>query len=316
MVFKVGTPMLMILPVARLARNIMLVFLVAALAACAKPNPPGSFDGPGSTDRYEIPSEAQVRNLPKSRLGNMQSYVVFGKRYVVMETAAEFTEQGVASWYGSKFHGRNTSSGEVYNMYDMTAAHKHLPLPTFVEVTNLDNNRQVIVKVNDRGPFSGERIIDMSFAAARELDMLESGTANVFVRGLSTHHVENVNASPAQENVPATANTESYALQADAGGVATETGSVELNPVVGVEDVGDSTYTIQLGAFSQKPNAMHLVDSVSNLTGLPAYVERDSVEALFRVKMGPFSEGERLHATLQELTAVGIDSYAIPAVEN
>jgi len=128
-----------------------------------------------------------VRNLPKSRTGNMAEYIVFGKRYTVLDSAAGFTEQGTASWYGEKFHGRKTSSGEIYDMHAMTAAHKNLPLPTFVRVTNLENNHSVVVKVNDRGPFVGDRIIDLSLAAAVELDMQNQGTANVQIEALSTH---------------------------------------------------------------------------------------------------------------------------------
>jgi len=137
-----------------------------------------------------------VRNLPKSSTGNMPEYIVFGRRYLVMDSAAGFTEQGIASWYGEKFHGRKTSSGDIYDMNAMTAAHKHLPLPTYVRVTNLDNNNSVVVKVNDRGPFVGNRIIDLSFAAAMELGMTEKGTANVHLDALSTHLVaENDNKS-------------------------------------------------------------------------------------------------------------------------
>ena len=116
-------------------------------------------DGPGSRDVSQVPN-AVPRVEPLSRGGNPESYVVFGKRYYPMKSSLGYVERGIASWYGSKFHGRNTSNGEVYDMYRMTAAHKTLPLPTFVEVTNLENGRQVILRVNDRGPFHSNRIID------------------------------------------------------------------------------------------------------------------------------------------------------------
>lgn len=102
-----------------------------------------------------------------------------------MRSAVGYREKGTASWYGKKFHGRRTSSGETYNMYDMTAAHKTLPLPTYVMVTNLNNNRKVIVKVNDRGPFIGKRIIDLSYAAASELDLVRPGTGPVLVEAIT-----------------------------------------------------------------------------------------------------------------------------------
>ena len=104
---------------------------------------------------------------PKSRYGNPESYVVFGKRYYVKDSSKGYVETGIASWYGTKFHGRRTSSGETYDMYAMTAAHKTLPLPTYVEVTNLNNGRSIIVKVNDRGRFHEIRIIDLSYKKGR-----------------------------------------------------------------------------------------------------------------------------------------------------
>ena len=126
-----------------------------------------------------------MQDLPRSRSGNATVYTVFGKQYSVLERGKGFTERGIASWYGKKFHGRDTASGEKYNMYALTAAHKNLPLPVYVRVSNLDNGRQLIVKVNDRGPFVDGRIIDLSFAAARELGVYESGTANVEIEALS-----------------------------------------------------------------------------------------------------------------------------------
>ena len=116
--------------------------------------------------------------------GNPQFYEVFGKRYRVRASSDGYRERGVASWYGRPFHGRPTSSGEMYDMHEMTAAHTSLPLPTWAEVTNLSNGKSVIVKINDRGPFVGERLIDLSHAAASALDIVGSGTARVEVRAL------------------------------------------------------------------------------------------------------------------------------------
>ncbi len=129
--------------------------------------------------------DAVPRPEPLSRYGNMRSYEVLGRRYHVMDSAEGYVEQGVASWYGEKFHGRHTSSRELYDMYAMTAAHKSLPLPTYVQVTNLENGRQVVVKVNDRGPFHANRIIDLSYAAAARLGILRRGTGLVEVRALT-----------------------------------------------------------------------------------------------------------------------------------
>ena len=129
----------------------------------------------------EIPDAVPVAVKP-SKYGNPDSYTVLGKTYYVKDSAAGFKQKGIASWYGSKFHGRRTSSGEDYSMYAMTAAHKTLPIPVFVEVTNIDNGRTAIVKVNDRGPFHEGRIIDLSYAAATKLGVAQTGTANVKIR--------------------------------------------------------------------------------------------------------------------------------------
>src|SRR6056297_4328415 len=142
------------------------------LGGCFAPRDPGFGlgDGPPARplDAAGIP-DAVPRAEPRSKSGNPPFYEVRGQRYYVMNDAAGYRESGVASWYGTKFHGRRTSSGEPYNMYAMTAAHKHLPLPSYVEVTHRQNGRKIIVKVNDRGPFHDGRIIDLSYAAARKL---------------------------------------------------------------------------------------------------------------------------------------------------
>lgn len=141
-------------------------------------------DGPGDgRDVSQVP-DAVPRVEALSRGGNPSSYVVFGKRYYPMRDSRGYVEKGVASWYGSKFHGRKTSNGETYDMYQMTAAHKRLPLPTFVEVRNLENGRSVVVRVNDRGPFVENRIIDLSYAAASRIGMLGKGTALVEIRAI------------------------------------------------------------------------------------------------------------------------------------
>ena len=121
---------------------------------------------------------------PRSRYGNASSYKVRGKTYHVLATAKGYKAQGLASWYGMKFQGHRTSNGEIYDIYKMTAAHTRLPLPTYVQVTNLKNKRQVIVKVNDRGPFHGNRLIDLSYAAAKKLGIVKTGTALVEVKSV------------------------------------------------------------------------------------------------------------------------------------
>lgn len=177
-------------------RILLLTVVFIGLAGCAsQPSGPSidardkpARDGPPKQqpdiDISEVP-EPKPEPEPLSRSGNPVSYKVMDKRYHVLFSNKKFTQTGQASWYGRKFHGRKTASGEAYDMFKMTAAHKRLPLPSYVHVTNLDNGRDVIVRVNDRGPFHGDRIIDLSYAAAIRLDMVGHGTVRVRVRALT-----------------------------------------------------------------------------------------------------------------------------------
>jgi len=156
-------------------------FLIALLlTACSTSRYSMEYDAApiGRFDASQIP-DAVPKWEPISRKGNSSPYTVRGKTYQITDNAQGFEQQGIASWYGLKFHGELTSNGEIYNMYDMTAAHKTLPLPSYVSVTNLDNQRRVIVRINDRGPFHEGRIIDLSYAAAVKLGYSDKGTANV-----------------------------------------------------------------------------------------------------------------------------------------
>ncbi|MCP5076507.1 MAG: septal ring lytic transglycosylase RlpA family protein [Psychromonas sp.] len=157
-----------------------------------------------SSGRYQYVDDHQADNIPPlthvedvlpryepySRGGN-KDYRVRGINYKVLIDVTEFSEQGYASWYGNKFHGHLTSNGERYDMYTMSAAHKNLPLPSYVEVTNLENNKKVIVRVNDRGPFHEGRIIDLSYAAADKLDIVKSGTGKVEIKLIHFSEDEN-----------------------------------------------------------------------------------------------------------------------------
>jgi rare lipoprotein A len=138
--------------------------------------------GPRGTFNPDSVTEIEPRFEPLSPGGNPASYSVFGKQYQVMKSSVGFVQRGDASWYGTKFHGNKTSNGERYNMYAISAAHKSLPIPSYVEVTNLENGRRLIVRVNDRGPFHSGRIIDLSYAAAAKLGYADKGTAPVEIR--------------------------------------------------------------------------------------------------------------------------------------
>lgn len=164
------------------------VLLAAGCAGTPPPEAPSQTDGPPGADAVDVSEvpDAVPRDEPLSRHGNPDVYKVLGHRYRVLENAGGYRERGLASWYGRKFHGRLTSSGEPYDMYRMTAAHRTLPLPSYLRVTNLNNGREVIVRVNDRGPFHPERTIDLSYAAAARLDMIDDGTAPVLLEAVES----------------------------------------------------------------------------------------------------------------------------------
>lgn len=169
-----------------MSRWLLIIFPVLLLVSCAGDKPREPADGPSS--RKITPADvrdAVPQQEPRARYGNHSPYTVFGKTYTVMGSSKGYRERGIASWYGSKFHGRRTSSGEPYDMHLATAAHKRLPLPTYAKVTNLDNGRSMIVKINDRGPFHEDRIIDLSYAAAVKLGVDKTGTARVEVTAIN-----------------------------------------------------------------------------------------------------------------------------------
>lgn len=156
----------------------------------------------GVIARLQKTPDPVVTKVVRGKRGNGPVYTVWGKSYRVMDSAEGFWQEGKASWYGTKFHGRETSSGEVFDIYKLTAAHKHLPLPSYVRVTNLDNGKQTVVRVNDRGPFHDDRIIDLSYAAAVKLGFHDKGTSPVRIEVLSP------NAGPSAYMVQAGAFTE------------------------------------------------------------------------------------------------------------
>ena len=179
--------------------------------------------------------EPDVVDEPRSRYGNRSPYTVLGKRYTVQDEPAGFVEQGIASYYGNKFHGRRTSNMEVYDMYAFTAAHKSLPLPSFARVTNLDNGRSVVVRVNDRGPFHEGRVVDLSWAAAVKLDLHRQGTGQVEVRALSpgedARHVQGAVAAASSSAQPAAATEPAAASAIDVLVDALPVATVEASPL-------------------------------------------------------------------------------------
>jgi rare lipoprotein A len=209
---------------------------------------------------------------PRSRSGNPSSYTVLGRTYHVMSSGQGYKERGVASWYGTKFHGRRTSSGETYNMYAMTAAHKTLPLPTYVRVTNLKNGRDVIVKVNDRGPFHDNRIIDLSYAAATKLGITGTGTGLVEVQALDPTKGA---PRPIRNNI---------AIK------------------------GDAIMFLQVGAFVDRYNAERLADRIRGAINYKVRIQMaaDYTQTLYRVQVGPIKTIDQADAASMRLAQIGI----------
>jgi rare lipoprotein A len=212
---------------------------------------------------------------PLSPRGNKSPYIVRGKKYQVMNRIEGYTEKGIASWYGLKFHGELTSNGEIYNMYEMSAAHKSLPLPSFVRVTNLENNLSVVVRVNDRGPFHGGRIIDLSYAAAKKLAYDKKGTANVKLEVITPVRT----ASNAALHQP-----DRLAL------------------------------FVQVGAFSNEKAAHNLkTKAAKHLVKSEAFVTNflSHKKALYRVRIGPVLDQESAERIVENLEEDGIDGAVI-----
>ncbi|HEU4812672.1 MAG TPA: septal ring lytic transglycosylase RlpA family protein [Xanthomonadaceae bacterium] len=260
----------------------------------------GGLYAPGVQDRApdELPKvdlipEPVVVAEPRSRYGNRSPYTVLGKSYRVLDSAEGYVDRGIASYYGQKFHGRRTSSLEVYDMYTFSAAHKTLPLPSYARVTNLANGESVVVRVNDRGPFHEGRIIDLSYAAAVKLGIHQTGTARVEVRAL----VPGV-AEPAVEVAAAAPASGMDALVAALPGgpalgaepVAPTTIDVEALPLVPADALSD-TVTLQVASFSTRPNA-EIALARLRTAGIEDAQAVDFVvdgRTFWRVRIGPVS---------------------------
>lgn len=248
------------------------------LSACGlvseRDRQPGSAVDPSSI-RDPVP-----RAEPRSRYGNPRSYVVNGKQYFTLRSARGFVQRGIASWYGKKFHGRRTSSGETYDMYKMTAAHKALPLPTYVSVRNLATGREIVVRVNDRGPFHGDRILDLSYAAATKLGIARRGTGRVEVRAL-------------EPGTPA---------RSVAGGRRLESARS-----------GPTRLFVQAGAFQAAANATRLRTRLAAISRLPVRVRRaiSNGRVMYRVWLGPMSSVEEADQVSNVLVVLGIEGPRI-----
>jgi rare lipoprotein A len=239
------------------------------------PPPPPQPRATPPADVSVIP-DAVPRFEPRSKNGNPPFYEVLGHRYFVLGSAEGYVERGVASWYGPTFHGVNTAMGEPYDMYGMTAAHKTLPLPAYARVTNLSNGRSVIVRINDRGPFIANRLIDLSYTAAAKLGMLREGTALVEVRAIVPGHD-----GASSEAVTAT--------------------------VAAPKPAAPPALYIQAGAFASAENAQHLLERLQAAGLRSAFVlPSHAVRRLYRVRVGPVASVSEFDALAARLAQLGI----------
>ena len=269
----------------------LLLALIALLSACSSNK---TEDGPprsGSASIPELPADAVPRPEARSRYGNGPVYEVLGKRYTVMKSSNGYKERGVASWYGKKFHGNLTSMRETYDMYGMTAAHTTLPLPTYVRVRNLRNNRSIIVRVNDRGPFVHNRIIDLSYAAALKLDMVRTGTSLV--------EVEAINFGEPAGDRPVLKQTAA---------------PPPPKPAPRPAHSAESKIYVQVGAFSSRENAQRRLNELrSGGIGLGFVLEdKTRDQTLYRVRLGPIKGVVQYDVLVEELESLGItDPYLV-----
>ena len=258
--------------------RLFIVLLAATLAGC------GLFGGrdpaPVAIAKVAAPKRSPAPGSagePLSRYGNPEFYVVNGVRYVPLKSADGYAERGIASWYGPDFHGELTSTREDYDMYQMSGAHKTLPLPCWVEVTNLENGRKVRLRINDRGPFKDNRIIDLSYAAAMKLDVVQKGTAFVEVRAV-------------------------------AGPSAPPLRTAAATPSAGASP---PKMYLQVGAFGDRANADRLREELEPSLGAPVRVYEDTSHAppLYKVQLGPIRDVGHADQLLSALATVGIATH-------
>ena len=250
-----------------LRKNGLILLSVILLVSCGqvRDSAPDNY-----TKQWDEIPDAIPKTVERSRYGNPESYEVFGKTYYVKDFADNFQQKGIASWYGNKFHGRRTSSGEDYDMYAMTAAHKTLPIPVYVEVKNIDNGRVAIVKVNDRGPFHEGRIIDLSYAAATKLGVAQAGTANVVIRVVTSAEDRRQQRSKAVVESPMDEDGKLY---------------------------------VQVAAFGTEENALQHLGKLQGegFSDVRLHTESNKGKAVYRVRIGPLPTDHVAKTVLSQL---------------
>lgn len=307
--------------------------LVIALAGCSTMGRPGPSpstprgggyyldDGPGANPPADLDSipDATPRVEPLNR-GAMRPYVVMGKQYTPMTSLEPYRARGIASWYGRRYHGQRTSSGEVYDMYRMTAAHPILPIPSYARVTNLRNGRSVVVRINDRGPFLANREIDLSYVAAYKLGIVANGSGMVEVDSIipgvaappvmaSASEAPDHSAATAVDYKPGSAGRDSPPAASEPARKAPRATAIPQSPLTS----DASGIYLQLGAFSSKQNAesflARLQIEVASLANTMHIYSRDG---LYRVHAGPYASRDEARTVADRIgQAFGIKSFVL-----
>lgn len=286
-------------------RPVLLLALVAVLlASLVGCSGAGRRDGvpSGRLDPNDI-EDATPRREPITRAGNKSPYTVLGKTYRLLPSSKGYRARGTASWYGSKFHGESTANGETYDAMAMTAAHTTLPIPSYVQVTNLENGRRAIVRVNDRGPFVANRIIDLSYAAATKLGYANKGTALVEVAAIDVDNWAPGVGPPSRAvatDMPAVA----PAPPVTAPIAKTQPSNAGIEARSDVAPAAGARHYVQVGAFSSESAAQSLRQQLEQDSGLSVGVQPTTTgPLLYRVRVGPFASRELAEQVRSDLAA-------------
>lgn len=260
------------------------------MGSAPPPAPNGRYKQDRDSTPAEIPDVEKIpepvpKDEPHSQYGNKSPYSVLGESYRVLPTCKDYVERGIASWYGNKFHGYTTSNFEKYDMYAYSAASKTLPLPCYVRVTNLETGHSAVVRVNDRGPFVANRIIDLSYVAAIKVGVWPKGTAMVEVRGIDPSHPQ-----------ASAERTTAAAVSSRSAGVSTP------------QKTPKPALYLQVGAFADATNAEHAADKVraTRLGDVHVVEAQVNGKTLRRVRLGPLRDVEEADRVTPRLRALGL----------
>jgi rare lipoprotein A len=313
-------------------RGALACLILVLLAACSTGKRSGGYykdDGPEANPPANLDQVPDaVPKIEPLASGPNKPYTVLGRSYTPDTSGKPYRVQGRASWYGKKFHGNSTSNGERYDMYAMTAAHPTLPIPSYVRVTRLENNKSVVLRINDRGPFHSDRIIDLSYVAAYKLGMLGPGSTEVLVERIMPDQIRNWQPGPASSNVAAIAIPPSAPLVATAvpigaaanvelksdGSPTTSNEDVQKAAPANVTAVAPNAMFLQLGAFSDQAKAQSLAARVTEQLpaqiNAPVLIDRSATN-LYRVRIGPFASRD---AAVQAVSPVSQATGVTPSL--